>query len=182
VNRRRYLNALAALGGTPFQDTALMADHTHTNTADEVPGLPPLTLVEHDYNWLNGQLAEFFGEGPWQGWPGSGIYHLSSDVGARVPTSKAAIRQRADAVVELPQPDYEYNEFDCEDYAIHLYSTLTKMYPRLSVGVAFTFTGDHAFNVFVTEDGVMEYEPQGGTVVTDSDEQLYEFDRGLLFI
>jgi len=184
MHRREYLTALTALGGAP-RDAPQMTEHTHdcADSTDAAPApLPPLDLTDHDYRWVSERLREYYGAGPWQGWPGSGIYHLRSDASARVPASKAAIRQRADAVVELPHPDYEYDGYDCEDFAMHMYSTLTQMHPRLSVGVAFSFTADHVFNVFLTEEGVVEYEPQDGTVVTDSGDPLYEFDRGLLFI
>jgi len=153
----------------------------YDNKADDKSphALPELELVERDKDWVDRQLSMHYGNN-WN----DNIYYLRSDVSTRAPKHKTPIRMRADAVVDRPRPGYSADEYDCEDFAVHLYSALTRAYPRLSVGIIWNLSGGHAYNIFLTKDGLMEYDPQleERSVVTDSDNEPYDFDRGVLFL
>lgn len=169
---------LAALGGAAM--TAASSTQTAMATANDP--LDDIDLVEHDQDWIDRQLRDHYGA-RFHEPPGEGIYHHKADSVWRVPTSRTALLQRAGVLCELPQPDYETDAYDCEDFAFRLYSALTMAVPRMAVGIAFNFAGDHAYNVFVTDDGeVIEYEPQRGAVVTESEDSLYDFENGILYI
>jgi len=176
MNRRQYLGSVSTFAFIPTQSMS-----NHENEVDDEPprALPELELVKHDTDWVDRQLSGHYGD-DWN----DDIYYLRSDVVTRAPKQKTPIRMRADAVVDRPDPGYSADEYDCEDYAIHLYSSLTRMYPRLSVGICWNISGDHAYNIVLTEDGLMEYDPQleERSVVTDNDNELYDFDQGVLFI
>jgi hypothetical protein len=176
MDRRQYLGAMSGLAFIPTQ---LMSNHD-SEVSDESPhALPELELVEHDTDWVKRQLRRHYGD-DWN----DDIYYLRSDVATRAPKQKTPVRMRADAVVDRPRPGYSADEYDCEDFAVHLYSSLTRAYPRLSVGLIWNLSGDHSYNIFLTEGGVMEYDPQLETdsVVTNSDNEPYDFDRGVLFL
>jgi len=176
MNRRQYLGAMPGLAVIPSQ---LMSNHDSEVSDESARALPELELVERDTDWVDRQLSGHYGD-DWN----DHIYYLRSDVTTRAPKHKTPVRMRADAVVDRPRPGYSADEYDCEDYALHLYSALTRMYPRLSVGIVWNLSGGHAFNIVLTEDGIMEYDPQLETdaVVTNADNELYDFDRGVLFL
>jgi len=173
MNRRQYLGALSALGFMPMSNNK-------SKSSDKPQPLPEMNLVEREKTWVKSQLRDHYGAVFWN----DDIYYLRSDDTTRVPKNKTPVRMRADSIVDRPRPDYSANEYDCEDYVIHLYSALTRMYPRISVGVVWNLSGGHAYNIFVTENGIMEYDPQLEirSVVTGSDNELYDFDRGVLLL
>jgi hypothetical protein len=172
--RRSLLAAISSSAAIPTV-------HTQVPMSSDDP-LDDIELVEHDHDWIDRQLRNHYGAA-WHEPPLSGIFHHKSDNVWRVPDSRTALLQRAGVLTDLPEPDYGAEAYDCEDYAFRLYTALTMAYPRLSVGIAFNFSGDHVFNVFVTADGeVIEYEPQDGEVVTDSEHAYYEFENGILFL
>jgi len=146
------------------------------------PPLDDINLVERGHDWIDRQLRDYYGSA-WHRPPGRGIYHHRADNVWRVPDSRTALLQRAGVLSELPEPDWSEEAYDCEDFAFRLYSALTMAVPRMAVGIAFNFAGGHVYNVFVTADGeVIEYEPQDGTVVTDSGRSYYDFEHGILFL
>lgn len=59
-----------------------------------------------------------------------------------------------------------YNQsrgYDCDDYALHFYSTVKLIHPKLAFGIVWVETprGNHAMNLFVTQDfDVYLFEPQ----------------------
>lgn len=112
--------------------------------------------------------------------PDNGIYHLFSDTEFDIPKKAENVIQFADAYCELPSPVYGDNEYDCEDYALTIYTLLTAAHPALSVGVMFSNNTDHAYNLFITEDeGIVYYEPMGCSI-PDSSADLYQTEKGVL--
>lgn len=179
MHRRALLAALGAGSLASFEVSTPMPRDTHTPT--DRP-LEPLTLASRDRAWIDRTLQDHYGAA-WRQPPTRGIFHHRTDNEWHLPTSRTAILQRAGVFVDVPQPEWGEEAYDCEDYAMHLYSALTMAHPQLSVGIAFNYAGDHVFTVFVTADGdVIEYEPQTGEVVTDSDDAYYQFEEGLLVL
>lgn len=174
--RRTFAQVLTAVA-TVSGSAITMSDSA--SASDE--SLPPLDLVQHDREWLYRQLR-----GEYDAWhrpPGHGIYHLGTDYPVDVPTTYDAIVSRAKVLADLSHPPFREGVFDCEDAALWLRSLLVQAYPTMSVGVAFNVSGDHVYNVFVTDDdGVVEFEPQTATVVTDSDRSRYDFNNGVLLL
>jgi len=175
INRREYLGAMSAFGFVP----KLTMSNNNSKPSDKPKPLPEMELIEHKKTWVKSQLRDHYGDG-WN----NDIYYLRSDKTTRVPKHKTPVRMRADSIVDRVRPDYSTHEYDCEDFMIHLYSAMTRMYPLISVGLAWNLSGGHSYNIFLTENGIMEYDPQlkRDAVVTKSENDVYQFDRGVLFI
>jgi hypothetical protein len=151
--------------------------------SDEHPLLDDLTLSEKDHDWVDRELQNHYSSRRWHRRPTQGIFHHKSDNTWRLPDSRRAVLQRARVFVDLPDPDYAVDEYDCEEYAFKIYLALTMAYPKLSVGIAFNFAGGHVYNLFLTAEGeVIEYEPQTGEVVTDDNSDIYDFKNGILYL
>lgn len=174
--RRTFTLSLAAVAAASDPHISM----PNTDSSVDEP-LPPLDLVDRDREWLYGRLRDAYDA--WHRPPSRGIYHLATDYPASVPKTRDAVVSRAKVLADLSHPPLRDGVFDCEDAALWLRSLLVQAYPTMSVGVAFNLAGDHVYNVFVTdEDGVVEFEPQTATVVTDSDRPRYDLREGVLIL
>lgn len=175
MHRRPFL---AALGSA-----ALATTHGQTAMATDNDPLDDIKLVKHDHDWIDRQLRAHYGDGWGSAQPLDGIFWHSPDSvdGARLPASRRPLLHRARVLCELPEPGYELDAYDCEDYALRLFIALKMAHPRLRVGVVYNFSGGHAYNLFVTGSGdVIEFEPLDGSVVTDSEHEHYQVTDGIV--
>jgi hypothetical protein len=172
--RRSFIEALSA-------STAIPMDTQFTMSQDNNLLLDDLNLIEKDKDWIHRELQNHYGSRQWHRRPAQGIFHQHTDTVWRLPDSRRAILQRAKILTDLPEPYVNENEYDCEDFAFRLYTALTMTYPELSVGVAINNSEGHVWNVFLTSEGeVIDFEPQLGQDVSDSNIDDYDFDNGIL--
>ena len=73
--------------------------------------------------------------------------------------------------------EYKEAEYDCENFAFSFMANAQKEYGITTIGLVIDWSGGHAYNIFVYEDGSVElYEPQSDTYPEPDSGDLYEFD------
>jgi len=174
MRRRQFIAATSgsAVLATAFGETQMPASDT---------ALDDIELREAADGWIGRQLQAHYGD-VWDATsPMDGLFWHSPDTGTQLPLSQRGLLQRAEVLTNLPEPAYEVDAYDCEDYALRLFIGLKMLQPSLRVGVVYNFSGAHAYNLFVTAVGdVVEFEPITGEVVTDSEHEHYSPATGIV--
>ena len=76
---------------------------------------------------------------------------------------------------------YKTDKYDCDDFAIHLWSKVKKDYPSLAFG--FVLSSKHAFNIFVdNESNIWMIEPQSDKFMTIEQSQKKDLYKNITLI
>jgi hypothetical protein len=74
--------------------------------------------------------------------------------------------------------EYESAQFDCENFAISFMADVQRQFGVTTVGLVIDWSGGHAYNLFVYEDGTVElFEPQNDRFVDPGEAENYSFDH-----
>lgn len=92
-----------------------------------------------------------------------------------------ASKDDMDAIVSANHDDkriYRKAKYDCENFALTFMSSVQREYGLTNVGLVIDWSGAHAYNMFVYDDGTVElYEPQDDDFVEPGDAEKYAFEN-----
>lgn len=74
--------------------------------------------------------------------------------------------------------DYEADQYDCDNFALSFMSSVQREFGVTTVGLVIDWSGTHAYNMLVYEDGSVElFEPQNDNIVEPGDADRFAFDN-----
>jgi len=83
-------------------------------------------------------------------------------------------------IVNADQTDkklYRKAEYDCENFALSFMANVQGMYGVTTIGLVIDWSGGHAYNMLVYEDGsIALYEPQNDKFVEPGDTDVRDLD------
>ena len=138
-----------------------------------------IETTEHGQQWLREALADNFDN------IGNGMTHLPCDGRYWCPDIDAF-----DDIIDgcrVLAKEYVEWQFDCNNFAFYFQSQVAYEYGVNAVGVVIDYSGRHAYNVIVYDDGSCAlYEPQTGEFVNRgddmSDHEAYAFEEGFIIL